>query len=338
MQRVEHPAKYADTPCFGLDYSRRSPTCKRCVLRQLCGNVLGHKIPLSQVVFDLMPPAIAPTDDLLQIESLSVRRSAVEDRYRRCYYAVFDGKWPESSHLGKEWRKVVENATAAKLSINSFIAITMSAWKLTHPKSPFYASNLLAVSSVNKAAKHAEMLKERYGHTGLEALGLFIDASTPQIEEQMLHSEIIAGQWIIGCKLNRDMPAIQSLLTQRELALDAHWLATENRYVEDILKPHVQNPGNESSAIRAHRERVLSTHGMLKHNRDLARTIFAVRSQVMPDAMSSVLKGVGHAPDHFVVTDEPVTDALKFWNTVALAVQHWECEKALRCEPHRLWR
>jgi hypothetical protein len=333
-------ALHSNHPCFGLEHDRSKPECQRCVLFHLCDGVLGSRIALDHLEFELTPPELYANDDASVVGNVLVNRSNVEDLYRRCYYTVFGSRWPESSNLGKEWQKIVKNAVAAKVSLNTFIATVMAAWQLTHPQKPFYTSSLIADSSVEKVGRYSRMLRERYGYDGMDALGLFTDSETPRIEEQMMVSETLAGKWIVGWKMSRDGPAVQSLYKHHELALDPHWLASESTYVNLVLRPYLEleSTASESAAIKAHRERVLSTHSMLKKRKTLARTIFSARSQIMPAALKSVLKGVGHLPENFTHPDTVVKDTIKFWNILGLAVTHWECLKGLMAEPNRLWR
>jgi hypothetical protein len=338
MERVAQPALSGKSPCFGLEHDPVSPVCRRCVLFHLCRSALGNHVPLTDLTFELTPPGLFAKDGLIEIGDVAVNRSNVEDLFRRCYYTVFGSKWPASSNLGQEWPKIVENAKAAEVSLNTYIATVMAAYQITHPRQPFHVNNLTAESSILKVSRYSKMLRQRYGHDGMDALGLFIESETPQIEQQLLLSETIAGKWIIGWKMTHEGSALQSLYKHQELALDPHWLAIEPTYLETVLKPHMTSTVNESTAIKAHRERVLSTHSMLKKQKTLARTVFSARSQIMPAAVKSVLRNVGHLPENFTHVNRTVTDALKFWNVLALAVVHWECLKALRAEPNRLWR
>jgi len=339
MERIARPALHVKHPCFGLEFDRLSPECQRCALYVRCGNVLNGMVTLDKLEFELTPKSLFAKDVLTEIDDVAVNRTNLEDLYRRCYYTVYGHKWPSTSGLGKEWQNIVLNAKAANVSLNTFIATVMAAYKITHPKDPFYVNNLTAPSSVKKVASYSKLLKERYGHDGIDALGMFTKSEAPRIEEQMLLSETLAGRWIVGCKITGHPGAVASLFQRNELKFDPHWLAIEPVYIETVLKPHVEKHDvNESAEIKAHRERVLSTHSMLKKRKSLARTVFSARSQIMPIALKSVLKGVGHVPENFLHADKAVTDALKFWNVLGLAVQQWECLKALRAEPHRLWR
>jgi hypothetical protein len=339
MERIAQPVLHVKSPCFGLEYDRTKPECQRCALFHRCGKVLGGMVPLDQLEFEMTPPPLFAKDVLVDIDDMSVNRSNVEDLYRRCYFTVYGHKWPESSNLGKEWKNIVLNAKAANVSLNTFIGTVLAAYKITHPDAPFYVNNLTAESSVKKVSRYSRLLKERYGHDGIDALGMFTNSEAPRIEEQMLLSETLAGKWIMGCKLTGQTGAMTSLFQRNELKFDPHWLAIEPVYIETVLKPHVEKPDvHESAVIKAHRERVLSTHSMLKKRKSLARTVFSARSQIMPSALKSVLKSVGHTPENFLHADKPVTNALKFWNVLGLAVQQWECLKALQAEPHRLWR
>jgi hypothetical protein len=340
MERIAQTALHVNNPCFGLEHDRTKPECKRCVLFHLCGKILGDRVALDHLEFELTPSGLYADDNATEIGNLTINRSNVEDLFRRCYYTVFGSRWPESSNLGKDWTKIVENARTAKVSLNTFIATVMAAWKMTHPATPFYVNNLTAESSVAKVDRYSRMLKERYGHDGIDSLGMFTESETPRIEEQMLLSECLTGKWIIGWKMSRDGPAVQSLYRHHELALDPHWLAVEPTYIDTVLRPYLsmESTVNESAAIKAHRERVLSTHSMLKKRKTLARTIFSARSQIMPAALKTVLKGVGHLPENFTHPNVVVKDTIKFWNVLGLAVTHWECLKALRAEPNRLWR
>ena len=304
----------------------------------MCGGILEHRIPLDRLTFELTPPALFAKDALVEIDDMAVNRTNVEDLYRRCYYSIFAHKWPASSSLGVDWTKIIQNAQTAGVSLNTFIATIMAAHKMTHPQAAFPTNNLTADSSVQKVAKYSKMLRDQYGHDGMDALGMFTDSETPRIEEQILRSETLAGRWIVGCKMLRDGSAVHSLYQHHELALDEHWLASESTYLELVLKPYLSTSVNESTAIRTHRERVLSTHAMLKKRKTLARTVFSARSQILPAALKAVLKSVGHAPENFTHPNKVVTDSIKFWNILGLAVTHWECVKALQYEPHRLWR
>jgi hypothetical protein len=53
----------------------------------------------------------------------------------------------------------------------------------------------------------------------------------------------------------------------------------------------------------------------------------------MPEALKQVLSAFNHKPDDFLYPREPVTDPMKFWFHLALAIRHYHCWLYLNNEP-----
>ena len=153
-------------------------------------------------MFDFVPDALLATDLAVEVDNAQVKRSVVNDTYRRCIYAVYGQKWPAQG-LGQRWEDVVRNAKEADMPLETFIGTVIVAYKITHPRTAFPVNNLTAESSVSKVKMYERICREKYGYNNLEALGLLIDEKTQTIENELLHSEITVGRYIIGWLLRK---------------------------------------------------------------------------------------------------------------------------------------
>lgn len=325
-------------PCYGLGYSSTDAVCSKCVFAEGCTKICEDRVPLSKAVFDLTPDKVRGTGICTEIDGKNVRRTDVENIYRRCHYAVFGQEWPSRSGLTQEWSQIVYNAQLSNLTLDAFIGTVMLAHKLMQPHVNFYSTILTAKNSVQQIEKYTQLCKEKCGYTGLEALGICLREEVDSLDDNMLHSEIVAGSYVLHFKLKIGGLPYESLYELKELTLDPYWLATEPTYIETVLEPYSTLHRKGTPMQDQHRHLALNAHAALKRKKTLARTVFETRSRIMPLAVVQVLRPLGYPVDAFTVPNISITESMFLWTKLAAAILHIECTKAVHSAPHVLWR
>jgi hypothetical protein len=334
---TRNPVPVPELDCFGLAYDPNHAICAGCEFKPDCRAMCGERVKLSKATFRTVPKKLKAKDKAVQVGNLVVKRSTVEGAYRRCIYAVYGDKWP-CSGVGKHWEDIVLNAKAAHMPLETFIGITVLAYKITHPDTVFPLNMLTAESSIDRVATYEKLCREKYGYTNLESLGFLVNEDTTTIEKELLHSEIVVGRFVVGWRLKVGSPPYEELYDQNELTLSPYWLATEETYTKTILTDYAAQEAKGTDAQIRHRAKTLQTHGLLKRRKTLARTVFEAKSNVMSTAVDHVLRFYGYSADDFLVENTPIKDTMKMWNTLGLALLHLECYRAVNSEPHKLWR
>jgi hypothetical protein len=329
---VERIAQVAYTPvCFGVEY-RPDKTCLGCPFCLKCAVLSKNLVPLSFLKFNFMPERL----DQFITAPKEISGRVVEDMFRRCHWRIYKA-WPKNS-LGLNWKLVLENAKTSKTSLETFMAIMMTAWSVTHPKTLFPARMLTIPLAPDKVQAYAKVCRDVRGYVDTEAVGGFMGQPAENLDEDLLLSEVAFGTAILGCKFMGQTTDFVSLYEQVEQAASHYWLAIEPTYNEFILEPHLENPLRSTRMQRDLRSEVIQHVGLMKRNARIASTMFAARARVMSTAVKNVLSKWYTTPDDFTHKDVIVTDAAKFWNVLGLAVLHCECRKAVDCLPHRLWK
>jgi hypothetical protein len=289
------------------------------------------RVTLDKVKFNLIPEDL-PQPKTKETEELDYQTAS--DIFRQTYKLVYHA-WPEVS-LGKNWETAVNNARAAGMAFKTFATFVIAGYKLTHPLTPFFVSNLTAPSSAGKIAGLRKVCLDKFNVEDAESLGMVLDIVLDNIDEYMLASEVGFGSWITGAKLRLGGNSTPRFYDNKELGLYRYWLAVEPTYHSYILKPFLREKFGTDEE-KKHRHLVLQDIGLLKRRQTLASTVFNSRTRIMPTALKRVLQRHALTPDCFTYPDEVVYESYPFWNGLGLAIQHYEALKAVRGERHRLW-
>ena len=317
-------------PCFGVEY-RPDKTCVQCPYVAKCSAFVKQHVPLSTLKFNFTPEKL----DQSIVEPEEINSKVVEDMFRRSFYRVYRA-WPKQS-VGQHWELVLANARTSKLPLETFIVTVLLSWNITRPKTPFPVSMLTRPLAPDKVMEYARICRDTKGHAGAAALGELFEIDLTCVDSKLLRSEILFGNSIIGWKLHKGTLDFEYIYGELEATLDPYWLAIEPSYTEHVLKPYLRDEIKSSSLQREIRSCVTQHIGLMKRRPRIATSVFAMRARVMQNALNSVLDKWGHKPDNFTHMNVTVSDAAKFWNFLGMAVLHYECLKAIDCQPHRLW-
>ena len=198
---------------------------------------------------------------------------------------------------------------------------------------------LLGASAVKRARMYAEMCNREFGSFKLPALSSLVneDFVNASLEKHMLHSEVVAGKFIVGHKMLHGGPVWDLLFDTHELTLDPYWLAIDETYLTQVFYPYLDKKSG-TDQIQQHRFSVKQVLGHLKKYSTAAQNTFHIREKIMPEAVAEVLNSFGHQPDDFSIDPEPVTKPLEFWVYLGRAMQQFQCLLYLEGQPSFLSR
>jgi hypothetical protein len=304
--------------CYGVEYERSDQVCQKCPHMKGCrlvSVVRRGKVNLSKVEFDFVPAdlskfAVQETDD-------------VEALYKLCYRLVFEGEEPDSLRRFKDPEQhLILAAEEARCSMRLFIMCVMLARKQLAPGTRFFATYLLAKGATNLVKDFRDMARDKYGTFDNDTLATLTGGDeVTRARHRMMNSEILAGMWIIGHKLRFSGSPTDKLYADNELKLDPVWLCLEPTYYQW----HDDHPPI-SAAIQKHRSNVHRANGQLRKRKDVATAHFELRSSSFKQVVADVLDKHGYRLEDFEAP-EIVTDAVKFWSRLGLAIQHMNCLK-----------
>lgn len=251
----------------------------------------------------------------------------LQQLYTQCYLTVF-GR-PPPDRLDQR-PKVLERLEAAcqeaGCTLRMFVLASMVGHRETQQAQKFYANMLLGPFAVKRALRYREACSREFGAFDLQSLELLTAAATQNLQQRLLNSEILAGQWVVGYKLRFDGPYGPRFYQEEELKLDPYWLATEGTYFELVLRENLAQP-TKNSALARHRFKVGRLLVELKKNARgggaYAKAMFQLREAAAPEAVRRVLARYGLQPDDFTSKDQVVTDMLAFWGDLALALKNY---------------
>lgn len=288
-------------------------------------------MPLSQLKFDLSPEGL----DKTIVEPKEINSRVVENMFRHAHYRVFK-TWPRQP-VGDKWNLVLSNARTSGLPLETFITVIVLSWSITRPHTLFQTVMLTRPMAPDKVMELARICRDTKGYVNADSVGDMFDVNTEGLDAKLLQSEIAYGKYIINWKLYKGVLDFQPIYAELEGFLDPYWLAIEPSYSAHIIQPYLEDSHGSSSLQRNIRTDVMRHIGMLKRNKRIASTVFALRSKIMLKAVNSVLDSRMFKLDDFTHENKPITDSTKFWNVLGLAVLHVECQKAVDCLPHCLW-
>lgn len=329
-------------PCYSLEYNSADPRCKICPHAEGCIKHSGSRakrIPLSQIQWKLTPESYAQVYDF-DLEDPELPH--IQRTYFNCYEAIF-GKQP-ADDITRFAREVIDHARQADCALQMYLLSNMVGHRESQKirlrntekayATPFHAKMLLGKTALTRAKNYGEMCNREFGTFKLSSLGALtgVDFEADSLQQAMLHSEVVAGRFIVSFKIANGGPPWRQLFNAHELTLDPHWLAIEEVYTRCILDPYLKKRIG-AEAIKQHRFFVSKVLGHLKKHSTAAMNAFYCRETIMPQAVSEVLGYFGLRAEHFLIEPEPITQPLEFWVYLGRAVQHFHCLLYLDGEP-----
>lgn len=322
-------------PCFGFELDLHTDRCRVCSHQLACVKMMGrrgNRLTLDKATFNIVPPAFkgrADANDDDDPEFVYMDRV-----YSLCYSSIFDKHVAVS--LKKHRSAIAEKAKAAKCSIRLYMLAAMMGHLrsqdeiLGHTHGGYAAEmnpkHLLSSRAEEHVRIYADICRKKFGAFTIAELDMLHSGNivTDDIQTRMLHSEVIAGKFIVAAKAKGEAEIEQALYSRYEIALDPHWLAIEPSYAELILRPFLKKKfGN--TADQHHRQATLKIVGFLKAHAAAAHAVHLARNFVMKPALSRVLDSHRRSLDDFEIEAVPVTDAVAFWKDLGRALQHVFC-------------
>jgi hypothetical protein len=303
--------------------------CGVCTHKVECGKLMDFrlgKITLDRLRINLMP--IGFDVDI----NYSNEHERIEIIYQDCYSAVF--KEPSKQNVGQYAQAITQHANTAGVSLRTYIMTLMVAHKendLTD-RIQFFPASLAKKGKIKTVELYAKICRQKYAsfHDSdcdreLELLtGVKIGDSSSY--QRMIHSETLAGEFIVGFKKLHDGYPTSILYTRRELALDPLWLATEQSYYSEILSKFIPVPFGTSEQQR-HRYSVIRCLQQMKRRKPYAISVFEARTSAVKNVLPTVLSRFGFQTTDLETVDEEVTDSVELWYKIGLCAQHLECLK-----------
>lgn len=337
MQDTKWPEPVAFTaplPCYSLEHDSADPRCQECPHQTGCIQHTGkrvNRVGLSHVKFKLVPESYS---EAYKLDLEDPELPHLQRAYFKCYDTVFNRKAHDS--VARYAEALMSGARKSKCSAEMFMLANMVGHRETQKirianttqafERPFRAKMLSGKQAILRARDYSAMCNKEFGVFNLTSLSVLVDKDFDESElyQVMLHSECVAGKFIVGHKIFHGGPPWEELFNINELTLDPHWLAIDPTYMREVFGPYlVDKKGDER--LKQHRFSVSQVIGELKKKRTAAINTFRTREEVMPKAISNVLTYFGHAPDDFEIEPEPITDPLEFWIYVGRAMQHYQC-------------
>ena len=319
--------------CFGFEYEAYDSVCKNCNHAEKCVQSMGrraNRIPLSQAVFHLVPDAIdvASLDDNDRPDYMEMFNVCHEKIFgkRSAYTSPFHGICDSDTKL--------ENmAKESRCSVKTFITCAMMGFQFSNPSRVFYPKFLFGKSARQRIDMYREEVIRRFGSFDADSMDDFIYGErSGDTEQKILSSEILTGRWIIGYKMRFSGDPFMEFLRQNEFNLSPIWLAVETRYVP-VFEKHLKNP-SKSEMLQKHRHAVARIVKAMKTSKGRkwtrARYLFKCRECILPKAVDSVLGYLRLKPSDFEIENKPITDPIRMWWRLGLAIQHIQCLKLAR--------
>lgn len=292
--------------------------CGACPHRLPCSSrskVRAGKVPLNRVEFKLVPPSLGDISDPEDVHAI----------YKSCYGMVFPNHPPD--YPGKIQgfsERVKALADEAECSVKMFILCLMVAKKSVDRDGRFFATACVGKNSPRLVEQFRLAVKDRYGVFDTFSLGSFADDKhLAHFKQKLMASEVLMGHWILGFKIANAGDPVKPFFSTQEYRLDPIWLCLEQSY-----GPYHDSTEALTAEIAKHRSAVHLAYRQMRKNKKMALSYFEVRQSMMKEVVAEVLHRRGYQPDDFECPPV-VTDVVKFWSRLALAIQHIDCLRFL---------
>jgi hypothetical protein len=326
VQRTAFPAPRR---CFGLEQDEDNILCKTCPYIADCAQAMGDlagRVNADKADFGCLPPPLQKWLD----EHRESDHVELEALYFLCYERVFrqreyrnDKKDRERSYLRQHSAVIFLRIEQAGMSAKMFLTANMYGWLEEGRPEYFRPVRLTKDDSVIMAKRYAKICSERYGIVDASVLD-DIAGLGMALEQSLLNSEMIVGQWIVNYRIFHKIGLIEAMYKELELGLHPWWLVIEPTYEQWLLRQPILN---DMSLLAKHRWEVNRTRIALKRSMSKAVYVFRARAIIMPVAIRHVLNHFDLLPEHIKVTTITRASFTEFWRTIGQAIQHFECLK-----------
>ena len=337
MSMPERTPMKIPLPCFGLEHNPLDSCCQSCPHEKDCIKFMGtraNKIPLDRLRFDLMPQDLKFTisgnaDD-------RNARTLLRTVYTDCHRTIFK-KDPDRLDEPDFYRdEIVSNAGAADCTLGMFILSNMFAHTIRERTliehndkalaCRFYAKLLAGEGAVKRAVQYKKLCKGLYATFSVYSLSVLSreNYESHSMKDTMLTSEVAAGQFLVQYHIDHAGDSLELLYAEKELNLDAYWLATESSYRILVLDPSLRSKTG-SKELRDHRLEVIKAMARFRRRRTTLALAFQSRQEIMPQAVERVLCLFGMRPDDFLHEAVPIVDPLALWREIGTTLQHYNC-------------
>jgi len=242
--------------------------------------------------------------------------------YRAAHLQVF-GTDPGSVGLQRQEHELKRAAKKLKLKPEQFILVAMAGHAMTWPDQAFTLTHLLRMAP-KRVRVWVDACRTTYGSLDVVALDKITGRqdSAYDLKRRMLRCEKIAGHWIIQFKLENEGTPFEPFFEAEQLNLDSSWLAIEPHYESRILDRSRRLCGRQG--VNELLYEVAGAFKQMKRRPKIALASFHARETIMAEAVDSVLYKYRLSADDLLLKQDTVTDPLKMWYWIGLAIQHRE--------------
>jgi hypothetical protein len=244
--------------------------------------------------------------------------------YQRCYSAVFNERADNLARIQGAKAKLESHAKEAGCSVELYIMACM----LSHVNvggRRFYATQLFGKSTPRLVRECRLAAIRKYGVSDSAAIADLFGAEDrfDQLKQKIIDTERLVGLWLVGFKRTRGGKPHNGLYLRRELALEPAWLAFEQSYADWLSDdPPVSESRNE------HRQKVKEIRSWIEPRSDVVAAVQKVRQDAFIHTVHLVVSQFGFELTSFMAPN-PVTDIVRFWGRLGLAIQHVDCLKMI---------
>ena len=231
-------------PCFGLEFDLLPDQCQSCLHRAPCSlrsSTRAGRVPLSRASVSIP----SPQGDA-HVDERNLAASELELYHR----AILRRDGPKLDYEGSA--RLVDTAQVLQVEPGLLILSVLLTHKAMSPDRPFRTEMLFGPWAAKALTAHRSECATRYGSFDAYSLAKITHLSPDHdIVQRLADSENLAARWAIGAALNGT--SMTGLYSERELALDPWWLATEPSYKKWVEEDE-EAPALE---ISRHRQRAL---------------------------------------------------------------------------------
>jgi hypothetical protein len=241
--------------------------------------------------------------------------------YSRCYSSVFPGERADNlSRIQDAKRKLESLAKEAGCSLELYIMACMTAHASVGGRR-FYANQLFSKGTPRlvRECRHAAI--RRHGVSDAAAIAdIFgVENRFEKLKQKILDTEKLVGLWLVGYKRKHAGRPHDGLYFRREAALEPAWLAFEPTYAEWL-----RHDPPSGAVLLEHRQKVKEIQAWVEPRSDVLAAVQKVRQDAFIHTVHEVVSQFGFDLTSFMAQN-PVTDIVKFWGRLGLAIQQVDC-------------
>ncbi len=325
----------APLKCYGFELDLGTQRCQQCPHQTNCCAAMGkraNRVPLSKAAFNFVPKRYKVNLNLEDVDDPEyVNMNRV---YTLCYLSIFNKHSAESTNEYRD--QIAQNARELRCSIRLYMLAAMLGYSRHQDEvmghtDQAYAKAMHPKFLINKRAfdyvqMYGDLCRKRFGGFTLTDLDVLHGGgvAADDVQTRILHSEIIAGKFIVAFHANRGGDVETELFQRYETALDPYWLATEPSYMTVVLEPFLKAKTG-TKVQQNHRHNVIKTIGELKRRPSIGHATHLARTMIMPQPIERVLYAYRRTADDFEIETETVTNSFTLWRAIGRALQQLYC-------------